>query len=267
MVLEFSISINQACKQLQLSKSSYYYEKKPKDDSAVIEALNILVDKYPRNGFWLLFNRMRKQGYTWNHKRVYRVYKALGLHFKKRTKKRIPARVKHPLQDISKPNEQWSMDFMSDKLFGGKRYRLLNIMDEYNREFIEFEVGVSLPTIKVIQALQRAVEFRGKPKSIRVDNGPEFISHRLEQWCYINSIELKFIQPGSPTQNSRMERLNGSMRREFLDAYLFDSLTEVKIMGEEWIYDYNHHRPHKTLGKLSPIEYLDMYNQTTNSSV
>ena len=261
------MSINQACQALLLNKSSYYYKKKIKDDSAVIKALNDLVELHPRNGFWLLFNRLRKAGFIWNHKRVYRVYKALGLNFKKRTKKRIPARVQHPLQALSYPNEQWSMDFMSNTLFGGRRYRILNIMDEFNREFIEFEIGISLPASKVIQALQRAVEFRGKPKSIRVDNGPEFISHKLELWCYIHSIELKFIQPGSPTQNSRMERLNGSMRREFFDAYLFDTLSEVKIMTEQWVYDYNHHRPHSILDKLSPIEYLDKYNSQMSYSV
>jgi len=134
------LSVNQACKTLTFSKSSYYYEKKEKDDSAIIMVLNELVEKYPRNGFWLLFNRLRKLGFTWNHKCVCQVYKALGLKFKKRTKKRIPARVQHPLQDLFKPNEQWSMDFMSNTLFGGKRYRILNIMDEFNREFIEFEV-------------------------------------------------------------------------------------------------------------------------------
>jgi len=156
---------------------------------------------------------------------------------------------------------------MSDTLYSGKRYRILNIMDEFNRELIEFEVGVSLPSVKVIQALQRAIDFRGKPQSIRVDNGPEFISHKLEMWCYIHSIELKFIQPGCPTQNSRVERFNGSMRREFFDAYLFYTLNEVKIMTKEWIDDYNNDRPHVVLGKLSPIEYLDKYNLEMNYSV
>jgi len=143
------LSINQACKVLSLNKSSYYYEKKIKDDSAVIKALNDLVELHPRNGFWLLFNRLRKAGSTWNHKRVYRVYKALGLNFKKRTKKRIPARVQHPLQDLSTPNEQWSMDFMSNTLFGGKRYRILNIMDEFNREFIVPQ-GHFLPSVRAV---------------------------------------------------------------------------------------------------------------------
>lgn len=232
----------------------------------MITALNKLVDKHPRNGFWLLFNRLRKLGHPWNHKRVHRVYKALGLNFKRRTKKRIPTRVQRPLQDLYVPNEQWTMDFMTDTLYNGKRFRILNIMDEFNRELIEFELGSSLPAVRVIQALQRAIEFRGKPTSIRVDNGPEFISHKLENWCYIHSIELKFIQPGCPTQNSRVERFNGSMRREFFDAYIFDTLSEVKYMADEWIYDYNNHRPHAVLGKLSPIEYLDKYNETKNYS-
>ena len=232
----------------------------------MIAALTTLVEKYPKNGFWLLFNRLQRQGYPWNHKRIYRVYKALGLNIKRRTKKRIPKRIKQPLQELFKPNEQWSMDFMSDTLYSGRRYRILNVMDEFNRELIEFEVGTSLPAVKVIETLQRAIDFRGKPQSIRVDNGPEFISHKLEQWCYIHSIELKFIQPGKPTQNSRVERFNGSMRREFFNAYLFETLDEVKVMAKEWIDDYNHHRPHTILGKLSPIEYLKKYNQSTDYS-
>ncbi len=159
------------------------------------------------------------------------------------------------------------MDFMSDTLYKGRRYRILNIMDEFNREFIEFKVGTSLPAIKVIQALQRAIDFRGKPKSIRVDNGPEFISYKLEQWCYIHSIDLQFIQPGTPIQNSRLERFNGSMRREFFNAYIFDSLDEVKEMAKIWIDDYNAQRRHKFLGKLSPIDYLEKYNSKQNYSV
>jgi putative transposase len=217
--------------------------------------------------FWLISNRLKRQGFKVNHKRIYRVYKALGLNIQRRSKKRIPERVKEPLQDIDKPDEQWSMDFMSDTLYNGRRYRILNVMDEFNRELIEFEIGSSLPSSKVIQTLQRAVDMRGKPESIRVDNGPEFISRRLEIWCYIKGIKLKFIQPGCPTQNSRVDRFNGTMRREFFNAYIFDTLAEVKLMAREWVDDYNNHRPHKFLGKLSPTEYLNEYNQKKNYSV
>jgi putative transposase len=233
----------------------------------VINAINGVLDRHPRDGFWLISNRLKKQGFKANHKRIYRVYKALGLNIQRRSKKRIPERVKEPLQDIDKPDEQWSMDFMSDTLYNGRRYRILNVMDEFNRELIEFEIGSSLPSSKVIQTLQRAVDMRGKPESIRVDNGPEFISRRLEIWCYIKGIKLKFIQPGCPTQNSRVERFNGTMRREFFNAYIFDTLAEVKLMAREWVDDYNNHRPHKFLGKLSPIEYLNKYNQKKNYSV
>ena len=127
---------------------------------------------------------------------------------------------------------------------------------------IEFEISNSLPSTKVIQSLQRAIDFRGKPKSIRVDNGPEFISHKLQIYCYIHNIELKFIQPGRPMQNSRVERFNGSMRREFFNVYVFYSLDEVRAMAKEWIEDYNKNRPHSILNKLSPIEYLHQYNYT-----
>jgi putative transposase len=267
IVSHFDISIDQACVTLSLSKSSLYYEKKPKDDSAVVDALNALVERYPRNGFWLLLDRLRRQGFTWNHKRVYRVYKTMGLNIPRRTKRRVPERVKQPLQDLYAPNVQWSMDFMSDTLYSGRRYRVLNILDEFNRELIEFEVGTSLPSSKVIETLQRAVDFRGKPKAIRVDNGPEFISHKLEQWCHVHTIGLKSNRPGKPTQNSRVERFNGSMRREFFDVYLFDILAEVKMMAKEWIDDYNHHRPHTVLRKLSPIEYLDQYNRDKDHSI
>ena len=177
----------------------------------------------------MLYHRIRKLGYKWNHKRVYRVYKALGLNIKRRTKKRIPTRIKQPLQYLCSSNEQWAMDFMSDTLYGGRRYRILNIMDEFNRELIEFEVSNSLPSNKVIQALQRAIDFRGKPKSIRVDNGPEFISHKLEAYCYIHNIELKFIQPGKPMQNSRVERFNGSRRREFFMHIFLVNLMKLNI--------------------------------------
>jgi putative transposase len=263
-VINFQISITQACKHLSIAKSTYYYKSKPKDDSYVIEAINRVIDKHPQDGFWLISNRLKKQGFKANHKKIYRVYKLLGLNIQRRAKKRIPARVKEPLQELYTPNEQWSMDFMSDKLYSGKRYRILNVMDEFNRELIEFEVGVNLPSSKVIQTLQRAIDIRGKPKSIRVDNGPEFISRKLEIWCYIKGIKLKFIQPGKPTQNSRVERFNGTMRREFFNAYIFDTLAEVKLMVKDWVNDYNHNRPHSVLGKLSPIEYLDKYNLKQN---
>jgi len=152
-------------------------------------------------------------------------------------------------------NEGWSMDFMCDSLVDGRRFRLLNIIDDYNRESLAIEIDTSLPAMRVIRALNRLIETRSKPKVIRVDNGPEFISDRLQQWCDEQKIALQFIQPGKPSQNAFVERNNGSLRKELLDAYLFYSLQEVREMSEEWREDYNSERPHESLGNVPPIEF------------
>lgn len=227
----------------------------------MIDALNHFATKYIRNGFKKLYLRIRNAGYDWNHKRVYRVYKSLGLNMRPKTKHRLPECVQTPLQELECINDVWSMDFMSDTLWYGKRYRLLNIIDEYNREFLDVEIDTSLPAHRVIRVLERVCEYRGYPNTIRVDNGPEFISTQLELWCNKHNITLDFIRPGKPTENARVERFNGSFRRELLNCYVFGSLSEVREKVKEWKYDYNHHRPHEALENLSPIKYLQKHNQ------
>ena len=145
---------------------------------------------------------------------------------------------------------------MSDSLVDGRRFRLLNVMDDCNRESLAIEVDTSLPTQRVIRVLDRLVEYRGKPESIRMDNGPEFISEKLKVWCEERGIRLLFIQPGKPVQNAFIERKNGSMRKELLDAYLFFTLDEVRMLAEEWRMDYNHERPHAALGFVPPSEFI-----------
>ncbi len=147
---------------------------------------------------------------------------------------------------------------MCDSLVDGRRFRLLNIIDDFNRESLAIEVDTSLPAIRVIRVLERLIEFRGKPRSIRVDNGPEFISDRLQLWCDERNIVLQFIQPGKPMQDGFVERNNGSLRKELLDAYLFYSLDEVRQMAEEWQQDYNLDRPHEALGFV-PAEYINPF--------
>lgn len=258
---QHELSLRRACQAVSMNRGTFYYQPVERDDREIIDSLNHLAQKHPRNGFWLLFDRLRQTGHFWNHKRVYRVYKALGMHIRRKSKKRLPNRVKSPLLECTAPNQQWSMDFMSDTLWSGRRFRILNILDEFNRELLELEVDTSLPSARVIEALERLLEWRGKPESIRVDNGPEFISHKLEQWCKEKTITLDFIRPGKPTENARVERFNGTFRRDFLDCYIFTSLREVRAMAEEWTTDYNLHRPHRSLDKLSPIQYLKRYNQ------
>jgi putative transposase len=199
----------------------------------------------------------------------------MKLNIRRRAKKRLPDRVKQPLTVPTEPNQMWSIDFMSDSLADGRKFRLLNVIDDYNRQSLAIEVDTSLPSQRVIRVLENLIDQRGKPSNIRTDNGPEFISHQLQSWCEKNSITLQYIQPGKPMQNAYIERNNGSLRRELLNAYLFYSLAEVRALSEEWRIDYNTERPHKSLGYLSPLNYaqkhypcslsqLKLYPQTAN---
>jgi putative transposase len=255
MIDEHGVSQRQAYKSVSLPRSSGRYKCKPKADEPVIDALNTMVAKRPSIGFWQSFKRLRLKGFNWNHKRVYRVYTGLQLNIRRRSKKRLPARVKQALYQPEHINQVWSIDFMNDTLWDGRKFRLLNIIDDYNREVLAIEADTSLPTTRVIRALEYLKEFRGLPDMIRVDNGPEFISHKLDMWCRENKITLVFIQPGKPMQNGYVERCNGSIRKELLNVYVFTSLSEVRQKAEEWMQDYNFERPHRALGYLPPKAY------------
>lgn len=248
-------SISKACKIVQLPRSSFGYEPKPKDDEPLHDALEKLTIKHPSIGFWSCFYRLRNRGCKWNHKRLYRVYTTLRLNIRRRAKRRLPDRVKQPLCIPIAPNEAWSIDFMSDSLADGRKFRLFNVIDDFNRESLAIEADTSLPSLRVIRVLERLISKKGKPANIRCDNGPEFISHKMQQWCEERKITLQYIQPGRPMQNAYIERKNGSIRRELLNAYIFTSLNEIRIMAEEWRTDYNTERPHKALKYLSPVNY------------
>lgn len=253
---EHQVSIRQGCNAVGLPRSSYMYQRKPKEDQPIIDELLALIRTHPAIGFWQCYYRLRGLGYAWNHKRVYRVYTNLNLNIRRRAKKRLPARAKQRLFQPDQINQVWSMDFMHDSLWNGRSYRLLNIIDDFNRQVLWIESDTSLPARRVIRVLERLKESRGLPEMIRVDNGPELISRILDQWCREHNVTLAFIQPGKPTQNAFIERLNGSIRAELLNAYIFKTLDEVQEKTQQWMHDYNHKRPHKSLGYKTPIELL-----------
>lgn len=246
---------------MQLPRSSFQYKAKAKDDKAIEDALSAMVAKHPTIGFWQSYHRLRNRGEQWNHKRVRRVYRTMKLNIRRKAKYRLPERVKQPLSMATKPNQVWSIDFMSDNLTDGRKFRLFNVIDDFNRESLAIEADTSLPSLRVQRVLKTLITQRGKPQNIRCDNGPEFICHSLQDWCKQNEITLQYIQPGKPTQNAYIERKNGSMRRELLNAYMFRSLNEVRIMTEEWRQDYNTERPHKSLNYLSPLNYFNLWKQ------
>lgn len=220
-----------------------------------MQKLAELAEKKPMEGQDKCYNRIRNEGIKWNHKRIERVYKTMGLNKRKRTRKRVPARVKQPLVVPAAPNETWSMDFMHDTLMNGRKFRVLNIIDDFNREALKIEPYFSISSQRVIAILERVLSEKGKPKAIRVDNGPEFISSAMHEWCIDKSIRLQFIQPGKPMQNGYVERFNRSFRQDVLDTNLFANLMQVKLASDEFEEDYNFHRPHESLGNLSPVNY------------
>lgn len=163
--------------------------------------------------------------------------------------------MKQPLVQQTELNSSWSMDFMSDSLASGSRFRTLNVIDDCNREALAIEVATSISSKRVIRTLEQLIDWRGKPAAIRVDNGPEFTSADFTLWCEKEEITIQYTQPGKPMQNGYIERFNGSYRREVLDAYLFLELEEVRELTEHWVEEYNTRRPHEALGNLTPSEW------------
>lgn len=220
----------------------------------MIEALQAHIEKHPTHGFPKTFAYLRRAKYQWNHKRVHRVYTLLQMNKRRKGKRRLPQRVKQPMQQMQTINESWSLDFMSDSLIGGRKFRTFNVIDDYNREALAIEISPSLPSKRIIRKLEEVIEWRGKPKQLRMDNGPEFISKDFELWCNDREIKLQYIQPGKPVQNSLIERFNGTYRKDILNAYVFYELDEVKQLTEEWMEEYNERRPHESLNNQTPAE-------------
>ena len=236
-----------------------FYYQKTKDDSEVIAALQKLAEEMPTAGFPEYRGRVRRE-HQWNHKRIRRVYKKMGLNIRRKHKRRLPERVKQPLEQQQKPNAIWSMDFMHDSLVSGRKFRTFNVIDDFNREALTIEVNTSFPGEQVVRVLHSLIQFHVKPNKIRSDNGPEFISNVVKKFMEENNIEHQFIQPGKPTQNAYIERFNRSFRTAVLNAYLFETLSQVRVLAEKWIKDYNANHPHRSLNGLSPVEYKNAVN-------
>ena len=254
LIEQHQLSKAKACRVIGLSRSAYY---KPRVDWAqrdaeVVNALNEIVETRTRWGFWKCFHRIRADGKNWNHKRVYRVYCAMKLNLKRKTKKRFITREKQPFVFNEDLNKVWALDFMRDSMYDGRPFRTLNVIDEGNREALRIECGTSIPACRLVRVMEQLIEVYGTPQAIRMDNVPELTAQSFADWAETHKIQLIYIQPGKPNQNAFIERFNRSFRTEVLDANLFNSIEEVQEAADHWVVDYNEYRPHETLGNLPP---------------
>lgn len=239
---------------LKTSRSSRLY-RSIKDDSVIEQTLLHMVDKHPREGFWKYYDRLNNTGQHINHKPLHRVYTNLKLNIRRKAKRRLPERVKESLEVPTAFCKTWSMDFIHDSLTNKRNFRSFNIMDDYNREILFIETDYSIKSSRVIWVLRHLFNRHGKPEKIRMDNGPEFIANLTQQFSEMNGIKFQYIEPGEPTQNAYIERFNRTYREQVLDAYLFDTIDEVREISANFQDDYNNHRPHESLGGMSPIQY------------
>lgn len=251
----FKMSERKACETVEMPRQSYRYQCQENDDVEIQNALQKLAGDHPRWGFKKMNAVLQKQENGWNHKRIYRVYCEMKLNLRIKPKKRFPNREKASLTQPQRLNESWSIDFMGDSLMNGKTIRTMNILDDHNREVLWIEVGHSFPAEQMTKILDRIAEWRGYPKQIRSDNGPEFIARHTAQWAQEHNVRWIFIQPGKPAQNGYVERMNRTYREDVLDAYLLSSLEEAQELTEEWMMMHNSQRPHEALGNLTPYEY------------
>ena len=257
-VEQYCVAVSMACKTFSISETCYRYQAKLSDENAMIaDWLIHLTHKQKNWGFGLCFLFLRNvKGYGWNHKRVYRIYRELELNLRIKPNKRLIREKPEPLAVPQVINECWSMDFMHDSLSDGRSFRLFNVIDDFNREGLGIEVDFSLPAERVIRSLDRIIEWRGRPKSIRCDNGPEYISQALKTWAGKHGIQLRYIQPGNPQQNAYVERYNRTVRYDWLNQTIFESISSVQDFATRWLWTYNNERPNMALGGITPKQKL-----------
>ncbi len=240
-----------------MARSTFDYEEHPQDDRAVREKIVSIAQSRPRYGCPRIHVLLRREGWQVNHKKVHRIYKEeqLWVRTKKRRRRKFTTELRVLPPTPVRLNQIWTMDFVHDELMDGRKIRMLTVVDKLSRESLAVEGGFGLKSENVVDILNKLKLFRGVPEIICVDNGSEFTSKLLDQWAYINEVKLHFIRPGKPTENGHIESFNGRLRDEFLNTNIFESLFDFQKKVEQWRVDYNHWRPHSSIGNLTPREF------------
>lgn len=251
----FEISERRASRVVCMHRSTARYVGRPDNSAELRKRLRQMAVDYPRYGYRMMTDKIRFQGWTVNHKRVYRIYREEELQLPKRRKKRLRSVQRQPMVEATSINQRWSMDFMTDTLASSRRFRTFNVLDDHTRECLAIDVAISITGDRVTRVLDHIAANRGLPDAILMDNGPEFTGRALDRWASINSVHLQFIQPGKPNQNAFVESFNDKFRTECLNASWFGDLWDAKAAIEAWRHEYNHDRPHSSIGRVPPAAY------------
>ena len=255
------VSQRRAIRFTGFARSTIRYTTVREPQDALRARIREIASEKPRWGYRFIHNKLRREGWPVNRKRVQRLYREEGLAVRRKGKKRrseAPRVVRTPL---SGPNKRWSMDFVSDTISSGRRFRCLNIIDEFNRESLAQYPSHSIPAVRVIEVLERLREERGLPEVIVTDNGSEFTSRAFDTWAYARGVRIDFIQPGKPIQNCFIESFNGTFRDDCLNMHWFTSLADAARTIEAWRREYNEARPHSSLRGLTPAEFGQQHQQ------
>ena len=251
----FGLSHRRSCGLVGLWRSTFRYRPQAKDDTVLRTRLRELAQVRRRFGCPRLHVLLRREGLVVNHKRTERLYRQEGLSLRIRKRRKRASELRVLMPQPERVNQRWSMDFMQDCLWNGRKFRALTIVDDFSRESPAIEVDTSLGGARVVRVLDRLAESRGLPGVITVDNGPEFAGKALDEWAYRRGVRLNFIRPGKPVENAYVESFNGRVRDECLKENWFTSLPEARQIIEAWRVDYNQVRPHSSLGDLAPEEF------------
>jgi putative transposase len=249
------VSIRRACRALPVDRSTYHYRARRSEQAGLRKRIKEIAETRVRYGYRRIHVLLRREGWAVNPKRVCRLYREMGLQLRNKTpKRRVKAKLRSDRTAATAANDIWAMDFVHDQLFDGKKIRVLAIVDTLSRVSPALDVRHSYRGSDVVETLERGAAEFGYPRTIRVDNGPEFVSKELDLWAYMKGVTLDFSRPGKPTDNAFIESFNGKFRAECLNAHWFLSLDEARRKCEAWRRDYNEVRPHSAIGNKTPIE-------------
>ena len=255
-MLSYQVTERRACRTLLVERSVYRYQSKAKSQAFLIKRIKEIASIRVRYGYRRIHILLKREGWEINHKRVYNLYKQQELQMRlKPPRRRVSFRPRQESVTATRKNECWSMDFVTDQLFSGQRIRILTIVDNFTRESINLSIGFHYKGVDVANALSEAINVHGVPETIKVDNGPEFISKEVDLWAYAHQVKLDFSRPGKPTDNAFIESFNGRFRQECLNQHWFLSLEDAELKIKAWGDDYNCHRPHSSLKGQTPEEF------------